>query len=161
MTRIRKMDLTTMTNERFEALLDAYGADPRHWPDAERDAALVFAKSSAAAQRRLEEAAVLDRLIDQADTAPVTPELQEKILATFAQAHRGGSLSATFARLLPGRAAWVPATALAASLALGLGVGTFLPALAGIGEVPSADAALMAFGDVDAGMPWDDAEEGS
>ena len=152
-----------MTKERFEALLDAYGADPDRWPDAERDAALAFAKSSAAARLRLDEAALLDRLIDQADTAPVTSELQTKILAAFAQAraHRSAGLSTAFAKLMPGRTAWVPATALAASLALGLGVGTFLPALAGIGDAPAPDAALIALGDVDAGALWDEAGEGS
>lgn len=157
MTRISEKAVMTMTNERFKELLDAYGANPARWPEAEREAALALAKSSDEARRLLDEAAALDRLIDLAETTPVTPELQARILAALPELRRGGVI----ASLMPGRPAWIPITALAASLALGLGVGTFIPALAGIGEQQAQDAALVALGDLDAGGLWDETGEGS
>jgi hypothetical protein len=146
-----------MTNDRFKELLDAYGADPARWPQSEREAALAFAKSSDEARRLLDEAAALDRLIDLADTAAVTPALQARILAAFPQPRRAGVI----ASLMPGRPTWIPITALAASLLLGLGVGTFVPTLAGIGDPQGQDAALVALGDLnDLGL-LDETGEGS
>lgn len=52
-----------MTPERFNALIDAYGGDPAHWPEAERDAALAYAKTTPAARVALDEAVRLDALI--------------------------------------------------------------------------------------------------
>ena len=40
-----------MNAERFASLLDAYGAEPRRWPDAERDAAQAFARADPRASR--------------------------------------------------------------------------------------------------------------
>ena len=35
-----------MKAERFQAIVEAYGADPARWPEAERDAALVYAEQA-------------------------------------------------------------------------------------------------------------------
>ena len=50
-----------MRAERFQAIVEAYGADPARWPEAERDAALVHAdQAGEAAQAVLAEARALD-----------------------------------------------------------------------------------------------------
>jgi len=133
-----------MTYERFKLLVEAYGANAARWPAGERAAALAFAETSGEARALLDEAAALDRLFDQADTAPVTHELQTRILAALPLANRS---SWWLAALAP-RAQWIPAAAFAISLALGIGVGSLIPAFAGLDE-SQADAALVALGEID------------
>jgi hypothetical protein len=59
-----------MDTERFEAIVSAYGAAPRRWPEAERAEAERFARDHAGA---LEEANHLDGVLDlAADKADVT-----------------------------------------------------------------------------------------
>jgi hypothetical protein len=71
-----------MTPERFRALLDAYGADPRRWPEAERDAARAFAATDAAALRvGRDAAAMLDRGLDAHEVAGADAALIERIVA--------------------------------------------------------------------------------
>lgn len=48
---------------RFEALLDAYGAEPRRWPEAERSAALALVRADPAAAALLERAGAIDDLL--------------------------------------------------------------------------------------------------
>lgn len=125
------MDLT-----RFETLIEAYGARPERWPESERAAALDFLKRTPQAQTRLGEAAALDRVLDQAATAPVSRALEDRILASMpVRAARG--------RLWFGRPAWIPAAAFGCSLALGGIVGVFVPAMAGISD--DALAQMAAF----------------
>jgi hypothetical protein len=53
-----------MTAERFRALIDAYGADPRRWPQAERAPAQEWAERDGAdPDHALADAAMLDRLL--------------------------------------------------------------------------------------------------
>ena len=53
-----------MTAERFAALVDAYGAEPRRWPEAEREAAQAFARGDpCAATVLLEAAGAIDDLL--------------------------------------------------------------------------------------------------
>lgn len=52
-----------MKAERFGYLLDAYGAEPRRWPDEERDAALAFVRSDARAAAMMEAAGGIDDLL--------------------------------------------------------------------------------------------------
>lgn len=53
-----------MTEARFQALIDAYGALPARWPDAERQPALDFLTANASAQTLLAEACAVDDLLD-------------------------------------------------------------------------------------------------
>jgi len=139
-----------MTLERFKSLIEAYGADPARWPEAERSDAVGFVEASADARRILEEAALLDRVIDLASTTPVTPQLQAKIMAAFVEAAAAPARKASgFGGLLPGTPRWVPAAAFVLSLALGLGAGALVPTLAGL-DAP-VDAALLALGGIDEG----------
>lgn len=146
-----------MNIERFKILVEAYGALPAHWPEAERKAAMAFVEASPEARRLLEEAAALDRLLDAADTAPASRALEERILATFpgrAPSWRRSFVLAAF----PAR--WLPGAALACSLLLGLLVGAVLPSAAGIGEGVQADPALIALAGDESDF-WSDLGDGS
>jgi anti-sigma factor RsiW len=57
--------ITAMTLDRLRTLLDAYGAGPAHWPDAEREAALALIARSPEARAAVEAARALDALIDR------------------------------------------------------------------------------------------------
>lgn len=151
-----------MTLERFKDLVAAYGADPARWPERERVAALDLLERIPEARRLMEEASAIDRLLDLSPTTAVTPELQARILAQLhARTGVRSGIAGFLAALLPGRPAWVPAAALMASLALGLGVGTFAPSIAGLDGDSAHDAALLAMtgADFDDGA-WDETGDG-
>lgn len=101
-----------MRPERFAALLDAYGAEPRRWPEGERQAALEYLMASRGARRLRDDAAALDGLLDAVPPARPSAGLRERVLAN-APARRGGHT-----RLVAG--------ALAASLLLGFVAGATL-----------------------------------
>ena len=85
-----------MKAERFQAIVEAYGADPARWPEAERDAALVYAEQAGeAAQAVLAEARALD-----AGLANHTTPLPDA--AAFARALKGAEAALTPARRGPG-----------------------------------------------------------
>ncbi|MDV6331922.1 hypothetical protein [Asticcacaulis sp. 201] len=54
----------SMNADRFQALIDAYGASPARWPEAERRAALDFLAGDPAAQARVDQARALDDMLD-------------------------------------------------------------------------------------------------
>jgi len=58
-----------MQPARFRAILEAYGATPARWPDAERQAALDFAAMHPEAEAWLAEACELDLLFEAVKTA--------------------------------------------------------------------------------------------
>lgn len=101
----------TMDLERFARIVDAYGAEPRAWPEAERDAALALCAASAEARRLRADAAALDLALAQADAPKADRALEDRIMADFrkAQSRRPG---------LP--SGWLGAGAIAASLVLGV-----------------------------------------
>ena len=70
-----------MTLDRLGALLDAYGARPERWPDAERPAALALLFASREARARRDAAAALDAMLDRAPALAPSPELADRILA--------------------------------------------------------------------------------
>jgi hypothetical protein len=55
-----------MTSKRVEAILAAYGSDPRRWPDAERTAALALLARSPDGHARADAARALDAALDHA-----------------------------------------------------------------------------------------------
>ena len=68
------MRVFTVSAERFKAIVDAYGADPKRWPQAERDAALRFmTRNPLRAEVWLNEARDVDALLDAA-VEPVTAQ---------------------------------------------------------------------------------------
>lgn len=87
------MTKTSLSYDRVKAILDAYGADPAHWPEAER-AEMKRAVSGLAEFAALrEEQAGLDRLLNQDRVEPDTATLEARILASAprpaAQVSRG------------------------------------------------------------------------
>jgi hypothetical protein len=69
-----------ITLDRLKVLLDAYGADPERWPDDQRTAARELLTNSAETRAYVQQAAVLDTLLDAAPmTAP--PGLDAAALA--------------------------------------------------------------------------------
>ena len=106
----------TMDLVRFEQIIDAYGADPRRWPDAERTEAGGFLAGSEAARERVAQEAALDAVLD-AVPSPIPSDL---LAARILRAAPKG-------RSLLDRVGWASgagwAAAAAAGLVLGLSVG--------------------------------------
>jgi hypothetical protein len=135
------------TVEALRAVLEAYGADQARWPDDARVRLALLLATDASAQRLLAEATALDRLLDAAEAEPATAGLdvsavRGRILAAAAAtpqeriAGRAGASGALrpepavkpfapppFLRARANAAGWPVATALAASLVLGLVAG--------------------------------------
>ena len=76
-----------MTAERFLALVAAYGADRRRWPEGERAAAEGFAAAHAdIAGPALAAADAIDALLHRSPTPQVSPALRDRVLAAAASA---------------------------------------------------------------------------
>src|SRR5207237_8400141 len=69
-----------MMAARLHAILDAYGADPAHWPAAERDAALALLARSPEARRQHDAAARLDAALDASPVDVPAPALAARVL---------------------------------------------------------------------------------
>jgi hypothetical protein len=137
-----------MTLDRFAVLLDAYGADPARWPDAERAAARALLDRSSEARARRDAAAALDALLDRAATVEPSSALAERILSQASQRPKVIRLRA--------RVVGAVGLAAAASLALWL---TWRPgaprtlepaAVARLGEYQTPTDALLSAVDLDA-----------
>ena len=130
-----------MNRERFDSIVDAYGARPDRWPEAEREAAEAYLEAHPEARVALDAAAELDELIQAAAIAPQPSEL----------------MSARLLRAAPARAVfdnWQRiAAAVALTLSLGVGGGYF-----GGGFLPgeTSDSAYeLAFDGLDSGVEFD------
>ena len=76
-----------MTSERFLALVAAWGADARRWPEAERAAAQAFAAAEPAIARpALAEADAADALLHASRVAPPSMALRDRVIASAAGA---------------------------------------------------------------------------
>jgi anti-sigma factor RsiW len=132
-----------MTRARFEAILDAYGADPRRWPDAERAAAQAFAAADPQAPALLAAAADLDGALHLAAPDPAEPALREAIIA---------SAKAAPARR---RSLWWAGAGLSAALAGAAAgavtVGVMAPGAGGELAAEQIAGASTAFDDLDEG----------
>src|SRR5471032_2880442 len=72
-----------MTPERFHQLADAYGAELRRWPSAERTGAQALLDSgNAQALATLHQARLLDRLLDSHQVPAASPALVRSIVAS-------------------------------------------------------------------------------
>ena len=86
-----------MTAERFNALVSAYGADARRWPESERTAALAYMAAEPETGRAvLVEADAIDALLHAAPTPQVSLALRDRVIASAAElglkARRNGRL---------------------------------------------------------------------
>lgn len=76
-----------MTSERFLALIAAWGADARRWPEGEREAAKAFAAADPAAVRAaLIEADAVDALLHLSRPAQPSMALRDRVIASAAEA---------------------------------------------------------------------------
>lgn len=72
-----------MTDERFFQIIEAYGADPARWPEAERDAAQAWADAHLeAAAEALRSEAALDAVLGEAEAMP-SDLLERRIMKRF------------------------------------------------------------------------------
>ena len=125
-----------MNLERFAVLIDSYGAEPRRWPAAERDAALAFAAVSTAADALMREAAALDALLDTDHAAAATPAARRAVIAALPSTPvTAGQRWRELLALLGGWRIAVPAMAMA--LVAGINIG----ASAGASILVSSEAA--------------------
>lgn len=108
----------TMTTERFRELIEAYGADPRRWPEAERAEAAEAARAPAA-QALLAEARALDGLLAEAPAIQASAALRDRVLAAAPTPRRR-----LMGRLTP--LAWLSGFGWAAAAAAGLVFGVAL-----------------------------------
>ena len=138
-----------LTDERIFALIDAYGADPGAFPEAERDLARRrMAEAPALFSGALKEAVLLDDVLGRLPDVDVPTSLREALIAGAPAAKpAAGQAGAGWMRFLPG---WVPAGAVA-SLVMGvlIGVNVSLPASVANADT-EADAVMYAalgFGD--------------
>ena len=114
------------TLDRLEDLLDRCGADPAHWPVADRPHAQGLIEADPAARALVDQAARLDRMLAE-DVEPVTVPggLRSRILAAAPGPvpARQGRWRRVLGDLWPFEAGWQPASAMVAAAVLGLVLG--------------------------------------
>lgn len=109
-----------MNAERLKALAEAYGADPRRWPEAERGAALDFMRADpASADRLLFEARQLDLVLDASAAPAASHALRARVIAGAASS----GLKPKRERFRFGPLAWVSGAGWAAACAAGVVAG--------------------------------------
>lgn len=120
----------TISLQRFEQLLDAYGASPQRWPDHERAAALQLLEQSAHAVQLMQNARWLDQQLDQLP-APDFLQLSTKLLQQSLPARQKSMTEQLMGWLLPLQQHsfamfWRPAALACVPLMLGLVMGNQL-----------------------------------
>lgn len=117
--------------ERFAAIVDAYGASPMRWPADERGAAEALLAISADARALLDEARMLDGVLAAAPVEAPSDALVARLMAARprpATPVPAGKPRSIFRELIS--AIWpygspaIPAGALAASIMLGIALGS-------------------------------------
>jgi hypothetical protein len=79
--------MSVMTSERFLALIAAWGADARRWPESERAAAQAYADAHPAAVRAvLAEADAVDALLHLSRPLQPSMALRDRVIASAAEA---------------------------------------------------------------------------
>lgn len=119
--------MSTMTLDRLRQLAAAYGADPRRWPENERDGARVFIAGSSAARDVLAEAGQLDAILAMAPAEVPEAAVARLTAATaFPPPRRSPSPIMVSGNVWLGwlaSAVWPRATVLAGMMALGIMTG--------------------------------------
>jgi hypothetical protein len=122
-----------MNETRLKRLIEAYGAEPERWPDAERAAAMALLKKSAEARALVAEARRLDRLLAAApvgSTAPAATAALRRRIAALPEESAPGAPAAGSRTIGPWPAIrlWPSVAGLAAAGLIGFVVGwTELP----------------------------------
>ncbi len=145
-----------MSLERFEDLVDAYGASPDRWPADERKSGLALLASDAQAAQLCASAEALDDLLDAAPKEEPSAALRSRILAAAPERpltwHE--RLDRFTEQLWPFTPRWQPAMGLATAALLGVVVGTAVPDAAAASE--PVDVTELAFGSE---ADWQSVEE--
>ena len=68
-----------MNRDRFLAILEAYGSEPRRWPAEERAAAAAYAQDDPEAARALRAAAFLDGVLDESRPLAPSPAMRRRV----------------------------------------------------------------------------------
>jgi hypothetical protein len=113
-----------VTPDRFRELTEIYGAEPRRWPAAERQAALAYMRDHAGdAEAALSEASTLDDLLGDYGAIPAGAVLREQIIASAPRGARSP------ARRMPvwWQAAGFAGLGLAGALAGALAISVVMP----------------------------------
>lgn len=121
-----------MTPERFRELIDAYGADPKRWPESERLGALALLQRTPALAAELDAARRLDALIDAwpVAAAPADPAHLVARATRASQEPVGNVVPLAPRRRAPATIrTWVRGAALAAAGICGLIVGMSDPTM--------------------------------
>jgi hypothetical protein len=139
-----------MALDRFEEMVDAYGADSSAWPDDERSAAMALLERSEQAQRLVDEAAELDALLDEAPSIAPSPSLRRRVLESAPKRRRPWleRVDSWTAQLWPFTPRWQPVSVLAAAAVLGVFIGVSSPDSTAASE-PVEIAELAFYPDVD------------
>jgi hypothetical protein len=107
-----------MDKARFEAIIAAYGADPRRWPQGERAAAQMFAAREGV---DLTEARALDALLDYAPQPGPLSDLAEARLIVAVARRRAPRVNPI----------WAMAACMIGGVLIGVGAGLSAPQRAG------------------------------
>jgi len=135
--------------ERFEQLLQSYGANADRWPIVERDAALVLVLVSSDARRLFDEAAQLDDILNLAVSSEPSAAAAACIVAAAAHTSPWRKwLAEIVVEIWPFAGQWRAAAILASSMFLGLALGAVTPPVsAGVDETPLIEElAALTFG---------------
>ncbi len=137
--------------ERFVSIVDAYGAAPEAWPDQERAGAIALLETSDEAVRLCDEAADLDRMLDEAPSVEPSAELRQRVLEGVPQPAVPWTrrLADVVDALWPFGPVWQPATALAVAAILGVSVGLVAP-----GSGSETEATVVAEVALETGEYW-------
>jgi hypothetical protein len=149
-----------MTIERLREIVEAYGASPARWPEAERPAAEAMLAASAQARALVEDAARFDALLDMAPVEAPSAALTERLMAARPRAAaplvqpapdlrartKRGFLGGLVEAVWPYGSPAFPAGALAAALVMGVALGS----TSGI-SVLDTDNSVAAITDTEAG----------
>jgi hypothetical protein len=115
--------MNLMMKRRLQVVLEAYGADPARWPDDDRK---LFSGVRVEAGEALNSASELDRILGMSSAVPLPEQAVDRLLRATASANGAGKVVA-FRRRDPRPTpwlGWLAAAPLAASLALGIYLGS-------------------------------------
>lgn len=128
---------------RFEALLDAYGAEPRRWPVDRRAEAEALLRRSPEARALRDTAARLDMVLDSAVAEPAPAHLVGRVLAAAPRAPAARGVSSWFTGL------WKPAIGLAFAAVLGVALGGVVsPFQSNVADAGEADSVSLDIGSI-------------
>mgnify|MGYP000244481956 CR=1 FL=1 len=136
---------------RAREVLDAYGADEKRWPEADRDAVRQAIAADPVLAKRQAEEAEMDALLALVPAEAPSYALQTRILATQKDEGVGGLgvVKRLLELLWPYGSAAIPAGALAASVLLGAASGGLTTATSeNWGDDQSYDVLALALGDM-------------